>query len=103
MSRKNKREGVWEIRFRDNGTIKTGTVTTFDNKMAKRLAKSYPNVISVRKRFYDRIIYHEVNEVVKHVEAEQQKVSTNPLAMDEFLWMRRQKRIKNRVKDKNYT
>ena len=105
MGRKNNRMESFGVRFKDNGRIKTAVVEAVGHERAERKASAFPNVISVHKLFYDRIIYHEVNEIKKTTDLMQDiaQPKMSPLAMDEFIWMRKNKRkqnLENKSKDK---
>lgn len=105
MSRVSSLWDTWKIRFRDDDGIKTAFVTAKDHKRAERLAQSFPNVIGVSKasRDYYRIKQSELAKVSTELIKDIAQPTMTPLAMDEFLWMRRNKRIENKNKDKQDT
>ena len=96
-------DDTWKIRFRSNGQIKTSFVNAKDHKRAERLANSFPNVISVSKarNDYVRIEKADFSKFTDELMKDIAKPQMTPLAMDEFLWMRRNRRIENKNKDKN--
>jgi hypothetical protein len=102
MSRSATIEETWKIRFRVHGHIKTALVTAKDHKRAEGLAHSYPNVISVSKASNDyyRIERRELITFTDKLMADIAQPKMSPLALDEFIWMRRNKRVENREKDK---
>jgi len=101
MSRAATIEDTWKIRFRSKGQIRTSLVTAKDHKRAERLAQAYPNVISVAKarNDYYRIANSELRSVSNELMKDIAQPTTTPLAMDEFLWMRRNRRVENRKRD----
>lgn len=101
MSRSATIEETWKIRFRVQGRIKTALVTAKDHKRAEGLAHTYPNVISVSKASNDyyRIERRELLTFTDKLMADIAQPKMTALAMDEFIWMRRNKRIENRDKD----
>ena len=106
MSRVSTLDDTWKVRFRSGGQVKTSLVIAKDHKRAERRANlNYPNVISVSKakEDYYRIIGDEQNHFTDRLMKDIAKPKMSPLAMDEFLWMRRVKRIDNRDKDKKDT
>jgi len=102
MSRVSSLEDTWIIRFRFHGEIKSSLVTAKGHKRAERLAKSYPNVIGVSKarKAYYRIANDELNTFTNNIMKDIAQPKMSPLAMDEFIWLRRNKRIGNSIKDK---
>ncbi len=102
MSRSSSLENTWKIRFRFDGRTKTAFVIAKDHKRAERLAQSYPNVIGVSKatRDYIRIETKNFKTFTDKIMENIAQPKLSPLAMDEFLWLRRNKRIDNRDKDR---
>lgn len=102
MSRHTSLENTWKVRFRDDGMVKTAFVVALDHKHAERLADSFPNVIGVSKatRDYFRIEQHEITRLSTELIKDIAQPKMTPLAMDEFLWMRRNKRVENKNKDR---
>jgi hypothetical protein len=88
-----------------HGQVKESTVIAYDHKKAERLACDFPNVISVAKatKDYDRIVNREFSNFSEHVIADNKPLEpVSAIAMDEFIWQRRNKRRDNMFKDKNY-
>ena len=102
MSRASTLDDTWKIRFHTGGQIKTAFVIAKDHKRAERLAQAYPNVIGVSKarRDFYRIADSELHTLTNEMMKDIAQPKMTPLAMDEFLWMRRKKRIDNKNKDK---
>lgn len=102
MGRHNRREEVYLIRFRSHSEVKTASVIAVSQKRAEGLAGSFPNVIGVSKaqKVYDRILNKELTTLTDRIMADIAQPRMSPLAMDEFLWLRRNKRIENKDKDK---
>ncbi len=105
MSRAATIEKTWMVRFRVKGETKTALVKAKDHKRAERLADAYPNVIGVSKATNDyyRIADAELRTFTNDLMKDIAKPKMSPLAMDEFLWMRRNKRFENKSKDKQTT
>lgn len=100
MSRSSAIEETYKIRFRINGIVKTSFVVAKDHHRAKAMAHSYPNVLSVSKASNDYIrIERSELKIFSDKVIEETKPLT-ALQMDEFVWMRRNKRIENKEKDK---
>ena len=104
MSRVSSLGDTWIIRFRVHGKINTSLVTAKDHKRAERKAKAYPNVIGVSKARNDvfRIANDELKTFTNNLMKEIAKPALTPLAMDEFIWKRRKKRVENRSKESIY-
>ena len=102
MSRRNNREQVYKIRFRDDGMIKTSIVTTANRSRLESMARSYPNVIGVSKATNNvrGMIGVELKNLTTELMKDIAQPKMTPLAMDEFLWMRRNKRVENKNKDR---
>lgn len=102
MSRASSLEDTWKIRFRDDDRIKTAFVTAKDHKRAERLAQSFPNVIGVSKatRDYYRIKESELTKITTELIKDIAQPKLTPLALDEFIWLRRNERRENMAKDK---
>jgi hypothetical protein len=99
MSRSSTYEETFKIRFRINGIVKTSFVVAKDHHRAKSMARNYPNVLSVSKASNDyiRIERSELKTFSDKVIEETKPLTA--LQMDEFIWMRRNKRIENKQKD----
>jgi hypothetical protein len=102
MGRKNNRAEVYLVRFRSHSQVKTASVVAVSLKRAESLAESFPNVIGISKaqKVYDRIMNKELVTFTDKIMADIAQPKMSPLAMDEFIWLRRNKRIENRDKDK---
>lgn len=102
MSRKNKREQVYIVRFGTHSVSQKASVIAIDHKHAERIAKKFPNVKSVAKaqRDYDRITNSEFARKTMDLVQDIAQPKMTPLAMDEFLWLRRRNRINNKRKDR---
>jgi len=99
MSRTSTYEETFKIRFRINGIIKTSFIVAKDHQRAKSMAHNYPNVISVSKASNDYVrIERSELKIFSDKVIEESKPLT-ALQMDEFIWMRRHKRIENKQKD----
>jgi hypothetical protein len=108
MGRHNNREQVYIVRFgvhNFHDTPKKANVIAMSHKQAERMAKDYPDVKSVAKaqKVYDRIENRALVDFTTKLMQDIAQPKMTPLAMDEFLWMRRTKRIENRDKDKKDT
>ena len=103
MSRHNNREAVYKVRFRNEGMVKTATVVALNYEQAERMARSFLKVISVAKarRDYDRIVAKEFADFTTELIKDIAQPKLTPLAMDEFIWLRRNQRRENIPKDKN--
>ena len=105
MSRAATLDNKWKIRFYSGSSrVSTVIVTAKDHKRAEKKAKMFRGihgVISVSKltRDYEHIEKSELRILTNKV-MEDNKKQFSPLAMDEFLWLRRKKRIENKDKDK---
>jgi len=99
MSRNSTIEETYKIRFRVNGFIKTSFVNAKDHQRAKNMAHNYPNVLSVSKASNDyvRIERSQLKTFADKIIEESKPLTA--LQMDEFIWMRRNKRIENKQKD----
>jgi hypothetical protein len=106
MSRAATLENKWKIRFYSGRSrISTAIITAKDHKRAERKAQSFRGihgVISVSKLSddYERIEKKELKIMTERV-IEDNKNILSPLAMDEFIWLRRNKRLENKYKDKD--
>ena len=102
MPRHNNREEVFTIRFGTHSTVREATRIAVDHKQAERIARTFPNVKSVAKanREYYRIADSEMRTMTNNIMKDIAKPKISPIAMDEFLWMRRTRRIENKSKDK---
>jgi hypothetical protein len=102
MSRRNNREQIFTIRFRSSGMVKTASVMALSHKRAERLAEAFPNVIGVAKArgIYDRMVNKELTQLTTELIQDIAQPKLSPLAMDEFIWLRRNKRRENMNKDK---
>lgn len=103
MPRHNNRERVYNIRFGTHSVVKEASVIALDHKQAERMARAFPNVKSVSKaqKDYDRIMESEFKTFTTRIMEDIAQPAMTPLAMDEFIWMRRNKRIENKERDKN--
>ena len=102
MGRHNNREQVYTIRFGTHSVVKEASVIALNHKQAERMAGDFPNVKGVAKarRDYDKIIARELIDLGTNLMKDIAQPSMTPLAMDEFLWMRRNKRVENKNKDR---
>lgn len=106
MSRASTLDDTWKVRYRSSGEIKTSLITAKDHERAERKAQlRYPNILSVSKarEDYYRVTGDERNLFTTRLMEDIAKPKMSPLAMDEFLWLRRNKRIENKDKDKKET
>lgn len=103
MGRHNHREQVYNIRFGTHSVVKEASVIALNHKQAERLASAFPNVKSVSKarRDYERIMESEFKTFTTKIMEDIAQPAMTPLAMDEFIWLRRNKRIENREKDRD--
>ena len=102
MGRHNQRETVYLVRFRSHGEVKTASVVAASQKRAESLAGSFPRVVSVAKaqEVYTKIENKAMRVINSRIMSENIVPRLSPIAMDEFLWIRRTKRIENKDKDK---
>lgn len=103
MPRHNNREQVYNIRFGTHSVVKEASVVALNHKQAERMAMNFPNVKSVAKarKDYDRIVESEFKTFTTRIMEDIAQPKMSPVAMDEFLWIRRRNRLANRDKDKN--
>jgi len=103
MSRTSVLEAPWKVRFRVGNEIKTSIIIAKDHKKAERKAQlTYPHILGVSKanEDYYRVTGDEGNLFATRLMRDIACPKMSPLAMDEFLWLRRTKRIENKDKDK---
>ena len=108
MGRHNNREQVYTVRFGVHNfreSPQEASVIAMNHKQAERMAKAFPNVKSVAKAktAYDRIVRSELSDFTTKLMQDIARPKMTPLAMDEFLWMRRSRRVENKNKDKKDT
>jgi len=95
---------TFEIRVRNNGSLGMKHVQAKDHKSAKIKGKRYGHVVSVRKaditHIFGNIENLELNQMplVEYVKGSHYE---SAIAMDEMIWNKRNKRIKNKEKDKD--
>jgi hypothetical protein len=101
MGRHNNREQVYIIRFGTHSVVKKASVIALNHNQAERMAQNFPNVKGVFKaqRDYEGIERGEFRNFTNKVMADNKPMMT-ALALDEFIWLRRNKRIENKDKDK---
>ena len=102
MGRHNNREQVFIVRFGTHSVVKEASIIALNHKQAEKMASDFPNVKSVSKAktVYDKIVMNEFNQFTTKLMEDIAQPRMTPLAMDEFIWLRRNKRIENKEKDK---
>lgn len=86
--------------------IQTAFITAFGAKKADDIAHHrFSHIVSVAKASdsYIRIERSQLKTFEQKVLADNKIIRVSPIALDEMLWMRRNKRIENREKDKKDT
>lgn len=95
---------IYEVRIKDNGKPQTKHTEASSPSQAKKKALKYGQVVSVRKVDYTKIFGDieklDLNQppLIEYVE---NSPYTTAVAMDEMIWQKRNKRLKNKGKDKN--
>lgn len=98
MSRASTLEQTFKISW-DNGR-KSKLVNVKGHERAERIAKSYPDVVSVAKVDPIKVYGVLANRITDELMEDIANPKMSPLAFDEFLWMRRKNRRKNRIINK---
>ena len=95
---------TYEIRIKNNGTPKTMHKEASSHHQAFVKAKKYGQVLSIRKVDFTQI-FGNIENLDLHQPPLIEQVEGSPystaVAMDEMIWQKRNKRIKNRDKDEN--
>jgi hypothetical protein len=99
-------ENKWKVRYYSGQSrVSTAIITAKDHKRAERKAqlmfKGIHGIIGISKLSddYERIERKELKIMTERIIEDNRNI-LSPLAMDEFIWLRRNKRIENRSKDK---
>jgi hypothetical protein len=99
MGRSNGRTLTFEARFVSGGKVKSAIIEARDHKRAERKAQEFPHLLSVEKIGYKAGLGLLATKLTDDLMKDIAQPRMSPIAMDEFLWLRRNKRIQNKVKD----
>ncbi len=95
---------IYELRIKNNGKPQTKHIEARGQHQAYVKARKYGQVISVRKVDYTKI-FGNIENLDLHqkplIEYVENSPYTTAIAMDEMIWQKRNKRLKNKDKDKN--
>lgn len=94
----------YEVRIRNNGKLQTKHHEASKPGQAERKGRKHGQVVSVRKVDFTKIFGNIENLDLKQpplIEYVENSPYTTAIAMDEMVWQKRNKRIRNRGKDEN--